>query len=281
MGADDLVEGVAHDVEDVLVGREDGAVEAELDDRLRAVERREDLGVRGAVAADGVEGGGVLGGLAVHHGGLLVSGRGRGTICCLGAATLTPGLHPIGWPPMSAGGGGRLPLRGRGPTPPGGSTVPTIVPNLWFATEAEQAAAFYVSVFPDSEVLETARYPEGGPGEPGTVMTVAFSLGGQRFVGINGGSQNPFTEAVSFAISCATQDEVDRYWAALTDGGEEVQCGWLRDRFGVSWQVVPEGMQELFADADPARAQRAVQAMLGMKRLDLAALRAAADAAPA
>ena len=155
-----------------------------------------------------------------------------------------------------------------------------IVPNLWFDTEAEQAAQFYVSVFPNSRIVSTALYPEGSPGPAGTVMTVEFELDGQRFVGINGGPQFPFTEAVSFSITCQTQEEVDRYWQVLTEGGQESQCGWLKDRYGLSWQVVPVGMDEIFADPDPARAQRAVQAMLGMKKLDLAALRAAADAVP-
>jgi predicted 3-demethylubiquinone-9 3-methyltransferase (glyoxalase superfamily) len=111
-------------------------------------------------------------------------------------------------------------------------------------------------------------------------MTVEWELDGQRFVGINGGPQFPFTEAISFQIDCADQAEVDFYWERLTDGGEEVQCGWLKDRFGLAWQVVPAGMDELFADPDPERARRAMQAMLGMKKLDVAALRAAADGVP-
>ena len=155
-----------------------------------------------------------------------------------------------------------------------------IIPNLWFDTEAEQAAEFYTSVFPNSRIVSTALYPEGSPGPVGTVMTVEFELDGQRFVGINGGPQFPFTEAVSFQINCDGQDEVDYYWEKLTDGGEESMCGWLRDRFGLSWQVVPAGMDEVFADPDPARAQRAMQAMLGMRKLDIAALREAADGVP-
>ena len=157
----------------------------------------------------------------------------------------------------------------------------SIVPNLWFDGVAEQAAAFYVSVFDDARVLSSTRYPEGSPGEAGTVMTVEFELRGQRFVGINGGPQFPFSEAVSFQITCRDQAEVDRYWAALTEGGEEGRCGWLKDRFGVSWQVVPDGMDAVFSDPDPTRAQRAVQAMMGMRKLDLAALRQAADGVPA
>jgi len=156
--------------------------------------------------------------------------------------------------------------------------VPTIVPNLWFDTQAEQAAQFYVSVFPDSRIVGSTRYPEGAPGPTGSVMTVEFELDGQRFVGTNGGPQFPFTEAVSFLVECADQAEVDRYWdALLAGGGQESQCGWLKDRYGLSWQVVPVGMDEIFADPDPQRAQRAMQAMLGMRKLDLAAVQGAAD----
>jgi predicted 3-demethylubiquinone-9 3-methyltransferase (glyoxalase superfamily) len=152
-----------------------------------------------------------------------------------------------------------------------------ITPNLWFDTEAEEAATFYTSIFPNSRIGSIARYPEGGPGPAGTVMTVEFELDGNRFIGINGGPHFTFDEAVSFMITCESQEEVDRYWARLTDGGEEVQCGWLKDRFGLSWQVVPRGMDEIFSDPDPGRAQRAMQAMMGMKKLDLATLQAAAD----
>ncbi len=155
-----------------------------------------------------------------------------------------------------------------------------ITPNLWFDGQAEEAAAFYVSVFPNSRIVGTTRYPEGGPGPAGTVMTVEFELDGQRVVGINGGPQFRFTEALSLEISCADQAEVDHYWERLSEGGEEGPCGWLKDRYGLSWQVVPEGMDQLFADPDPARAQRAMQAMLGMRKLDAAALRAAADGVP-
>jgi predicted 3-demethylubiquinone-9 3-methyltransferase (glyoxalase superfamily) len=158
--------------------------------------------------------------------------------------------------------------------------VPSIVPNLWFDTEAEQAAEFYCSVFPNSRITAVRPYPEGAPGPTGSVMTVEFELDGNRFVGINGGTKRPFTEAVSLMIECKDQDEVDHYWDRLTDGGHEVQCGWLTDRYGLSWQVVPEGMDAVFDDADPERAQRAMQAMLGMKKLDVAAMRAAADGAP-
>jgi predicted 3-demethylubiquinone-9 3-methyltransferase (glyoxalase superfamily) len=152
-----------------------------------------------------------------------------------------------------------------------------IVPNLWFDTQAEEAAAFYTSIFPNSRIGAIARYGEAGPGPAGSVMTVEFELNGQRFVGINGGPQFTFTEAVSFQIYCDSQEELDEYWATLTDGGEEGPCGWCKDRYGLSWQVVPTGMEEFFTDADPARAQRAMQAMFGMKKIDIAAMRAAAD----
>jgi predicted 3-demethylubiquinone-9 3-methyltransferase (glyoxalase superfamily) len=156
-----------------------------------------------------------------------------------------------------------------------------IVPNLWFDTEAEEAAEFYISVFKDSRIVNVAHYTEVGPGEPGTVMTVEFELDGQRFVGINGGPQFQFDEAVSFQISCEDQDEVDYYWERLTEGGEESQCGWLKDRYGLSWQVVPTGMEEVFSDPDPERAKRAMEAMLKMRKLDIEALRSAADGAAA
>ena len=156
-----------------------------------------------------------------------------------------------------------------------------ITPSLWFDGNAEEAAEFYVSVFKDSKVLSKSHYSEAGPGEPGSVMTVEWELGGQRFMGINGGPQFKFDEAVSFMITCEDQAEVDYYWEKLTDGGEESQCGWLKDRFGLSWQVVPQGMGELFGDPDRERANRAMQAMLRMKKLDIDELRRAADGVPA
>jgi predicted 3-demethylubiquinone-9 3-methyltransferase (glyoxalase superfamily) len=151
-----------------------------------------------------------------------------------------------------------------------------IVPNLWFDTEAEEAAKFYTSVFKDSRIVNVAHYTEAGPRPAGTVMTVEFELNGQRFVGINGGPEFKFDEAVSFQITCETQEEVDYYWERLSADGEESQCGWLKDRYGLSWQVVPTGMEEIFADPDPERAARAMRAMLGMHKLDIAALRSAA-----
>jgi predicted 3-demethylubiquinone-9 3-methyltransferase (glyoxalase superfamily) len=152
-----------------------------------------------------------------------------------------------------------------------------ITPNLWFDTNAEEAATFYVSVFENSRVTNITHYTEAGPREAGMVLTVEFELNGQRFVGINGGPHFTFDEAISFEIDCETQEELDYYWERLSDGGEEGQCGWLKDRFGVSWQVVPAGMAELFADPDRQRAARAMEAMLKMRKLDLAALQAAAD----
>lgn len=153
-----------------------------------------------------------------------------------------------------------------------------ITPNLWFDTEAEEAAQFYTEVFPNSRIVNVTHYTEGAPREAGMVMTVEFELDGNRFVGINGGSQFKFDEAVSFEIECKDQKEIDYYWDRLTDGGEEVQCGWLRDRYGLSWQVVPAGMEEIFSDdPDKSRAERAMKAMLGMVKLDIAELRRAAD----
>ncbi len=157
-----------------------------------------------------------------------------------------------------------------------------IVPNLWFDTEAEEAANFYLSVFENSRILKVTHYTEAGPREAGMVMTVEWGLDGQRFVGINGGSEFKFDEAVSFQINCEDQGEVDYYWEKLTaDGGKEGQCGWLTDKYGLSWQVTPEGIEGLFADPDPERARRAMEAMLRMSKLDLDALRAAADGAGA
>lgn len=157
--------------------------------------------------------------------------------------------------------------------------MPRITPNLWFDTEALEAAEYYCSVFPDSKVTNVSYYGEAGPREAGLVLTVDFVLDGQPFTAINGGPELTFNEAVSLAIDCADQDEVDYYWDTLTEGGQEIQCGWLKDRYGLAWQVVPEGMIELFRGPDTARAERAMRAMLGMKKLDVAAIHAAADQA--
>jgi predicted 3-demethylubiquinone-9 3-methyltransferase (glyoxalase superfamily) len=157
-----------------------------------------------------------------------------------------------------------------------------IVPNLWFDTEAEDAAKFYCSVFENARVTNVTHYTDAGPRPAGEVMTVEWEIDGQRFVGINGGPEFTFDEAVSFMITVETQEELDRYWAALTaEGGSEGPCGWCKDRFGLSWQVVPSGMEELFADPDTSKAQRAMTAMLGMRKLDIAALREAAEGVPA
>ena len=158
--------------------------------------------------------------------------------------------------------------------------MPAIIPCLWFAGQAEDAARLYVSVFPNSRILSVNAAPEGTPGTPGDVLTVEFELDGTRFTGLNGGPQFRFDESVSFQIDTADQAETDHYWDALTaDGGEESRCGWLKDRYGLSWQVVPHRLTELMIDADPARASRAMQAMLQMRRIDIAAIEAAADAA--
>jgi predicted 3-demethylubiquinone-9 3-methyltransferase (glyoxalase superfamily) len=152
-----------------------------------------------------------------------------------------------------------------------------ITTNLWFDGQAREAAEFYCSIFKDSRIVSSANYTEAGPGTPGDVMVVEFELEGQRFVGINGGPEFTFSEAISLQVNCEGQDEVDYYWEKLTDGGEEGPCGWCKDRFGLSWQVTPVGMDQLFADPDKDRASRAMKAMFGMKKLDIAALREAAD----
>jgi predicted 3-demethylubiquinone-9 3-methyltransferase (glyoxalase superfamily) len=153
----------------------------------------------------------------------------------------------------------------------------TITPFLWFDNEAEEAATFWTSLFPNSRIGEITRYGAAGPREEGSVMTVSFELDGRTYVGLNGGPQYQFSEATSLQVLCADQAEVDRYWDALTDGGEEGPCGWCKDRFGFSWQVVPSVLPELLGDPDRERAQRAMQAMLGMKKLDIAALCSAAE----
>ncbi|MGH8893738.1 MAG: VOC family protein [Actinomycetes bacterium] len=152
-----------------------------------------------------------------------------------------------------------------------------ITPCLWFDTQGEEAAMFYTSLFKNSRIVDVARYGEAGPRPAGTVMTVSFELDGQPFVALNGGPEFTFNEAVSFQVSCEGQDEVDHYWTGLSEGGEEGPCGWLKDKYGVSWQVIPTAMTELLNDPDAGRSQRAMAAMLGMGKIDIAALRAAAD----
>jgi predicted 3-demethylubiquinone-9 3-methyltransferase (glyoxalase superfamily) len=157
--------------------------------------------------------------------------------------------------------------------------MPKITPCLWFDTEGEDAAKLYTSVFPNSRIVDVARYGEGAPRPAGTVMTVTFELDGQRFVALNGGPEFAFSEAVSFQVDCQTQDEVDTYWNALGDGGEEGPCGWLKDRYGLSWQIVPARLSELLSDPDREKSRRVMQAMLSMKKIEIDALeRAAAPA---
>jgi predicted 3-demethylubiquinone-9 3-methyltransferase (glyoxalase superfamily) len=154
--------------------------------------------------------------------------------------------------------------------------MPKITPFLWFDTQAEAAANFYCSIFPNSKIGKMTRYEKGVPGPEGSVMTVSFSLDGQEFTALNAGPRFKFTEAVSFVIPCRTQDEIDHYWSKLTaNGGAESMCGWLKDKFGLSWQVVPANLGELLADPDPQKSKRAIEAMLQMKKLDFAALQRA------
>ena len=158
------------------------------------------------------------------------------------------------------------------------AAVPRITPNLWFDKEAEDAAKFYCSVFPNSEITNVLYYTDSAPGPTGTVVTVDFVLDGQPYTGINGGPAFTFTEAVSLLINCADQAEVDHYWERLlADGGEASMCGWLKDRYGLSWQVVPTPAYDLLADPDPQRKDRAMTAMMRMRKIDLAAMQAAAD----
>ncbi len=154
-----------------------------------------------------------------------------------------------------------------------------ITPCMWFDTEGEEAARFYTSVFPNSRIVEVARYGSAGPRPVGTVMTVTFELNGQKFVALNGGPEFKFNEAISFQVDCETQDEVDAYWSKLSEGGEEGPCGWLKDRYGVSWQIVPTVLPKLIADPDREKSQRVMQAMLSMKKIEIDELeRAAAHA---
>ena len=155
--------------------------------------------------------------------------------------------------------------------------MPKITPSLWFDTEGKEAAEFYVSVFPNSAITDTSYYGEAGPRPADTVLTVSFVLDGQEYTALNGGPAFHFSEAISLSIDCADQAEVDYYWNRLSEGGETSQCGWLKDKHGLSWQVVPSGLVDLLSDPDQGRSQRAMKAMLGMTKLDLAAVRAAAD----
>ena len=153
-----------------------------------------------------------------------------------------------------------------------------ITPCLWFDTEGEDAANFYTSIFPDSRILEVSRYGSAGPRPEGMVMTVSFELDGQSFLALNGGPQYTFSEAVSFQVSCSSQEEVDEYWSRLSEGGEEGPCGWLKDRFGVSWQVVPKRLPELLTTSDPETSQRVMRTMMKMKKIEIGELEEAAAA---
>jgi predicted 3-demethylubiquinone-9 3-methyltransferase (glyoxalase superfamily) len=161
-----------------------------------------------------------------------------------------------------------------------------VTPFLWFDDKAEEAAEFYVEVFnnrpggsKESKVQGISRYGEEGPGTPGKAMTASFILEGLEFTALNGGPEFAFTEATSFHVSCESQDEVDHFWKALTDGGEESQCGWLKDRYGLSWQIIPTALHKLLGDPDPGRSGRAMKAMLQMNKIDIAELERAADEA--
>lgn len=156
-----------------------------------------------------------------------------------------------------------------------------ITPYLWFNDNAEEAMQFYTSIFKNSKILNVTRYGEAGPGPSGTLMTATFVLEGQQFMVLNGGPEFKFTEAISFLVDCKTQEEVDTLWEKLSDGGEEGPCGWLKDKFGVSWQIIPTALGELMNDPDPVKAQNVMKAMLQMKKIDIAALQAAYETAVA
>jgi predicted 3-demethylubiquinone-9 3-methyltransferase (glyoxalase superfamily) len=154
--------------------------------------------------------------------------------------------------------------------------MPTITPWLWFDTEGEEAATFYTSVFPNSKITEVTHYGSAGPRPEGMVMTVSFELDGQRFAALNGGPEFSFNESISLQIDCQDQAEVDHYWSRLSEGGAEGVCGWVKDRYGLSWQIVPTALPELLRDPDPERAQRVMQAMLQMKKIEIDELERAA-----
>jgi predicted 3-demethylubiquinone-9 3-methyltransferase (glyoxalase superfamily) len=150
-----------------------------------------------------------------------------------------------------------------------------ITPFLWFNDNAEEAVNFYVSIFKNSRVLEVSRHGDAGPGPKGTVLTAKFQLDGQDFIALNGGPTFTFTEAISFLVDCQTQQEVDEYWETLSAGGSKSQCGWLKDKFGLSWQIVPRALMEMLRDKDPAKSQRVMQAMLQMTKIDIGVLKQA------
>jgi len=152
-----------------------------------------------------------------------------------------------------------------------------ITPMLWFDSQAEEAAKFYVSIFPKSKIIKTARYGDSGPGPKGSVMTVEFELAGQRMTALNGGPVFKFTEALSLVVDCKDQKEVDHYWNKLSKGGEESMCGWLKDKYGLSWQVTPRILIKLVSGPDKKKAKRVMEAMFKMRKIDIAALEAAAE----
>ena len=155
--------------------------------------------------------------------------------------------------------------------------MPKISPFLWFDTQAEEAANFYTSIFKSSKIVKISRYGEGAPQPKGSVMTVAFTLDGQEFTALNGGPLFKFTEAISFIVNCKTQEEVDHYWAKLLAGGKESRCGWLKDKYGLSWQIIPTVLGEMLSDPNPQKAKRVMEAMLAMKKIDIAGLKKAYD----
>ena len=150
-----------------------------------------------------------------------------------------------------------------------------ITPFLWFDGKAEEAAKFYVSIFKNSRIVGITRYGEAGPGPKGSAMTVRFELDGQEFIGLNGGPQFKFTEAVSFSVDCKTQEEVDEFWEKLSEGGEQGQCGWLKDKYGLSWQINPTVLSQMLGDPDPEKSKRVMEAMLRMKKIDIKRLKQA------
>jgi predicted 3-demethylubiquinone-9 3-methyltransferase (glyoxalase superfamily) len=153
--------------------------------------------------------------------------------------------------------------------------MPKISPFLWFDNQAEEAARFYVSVFKNSKIVTTSRYGDAGPGPKGSVMVVVFELDGKEFIALNGGPQFKFTEAISFSVECTTQQEVDEYWAKLSEGGQEGQCGWLKDKYGLSWQVNPTALGKMLSDPDQQKSKRVMEAMLKMKKIDIGVLKQA------
>jgi len=159
------------------------------------------------------------------------------------------------------------------------ATLNKITPCLWFDTQAEEAAELYTSIFDNSRITQVTHYGSAGPRPAGMVLTVNFELDGQEFIALNGGPEFTFNEALSLQVNCASQEEVDELWSRLSEGGEEGPCGWLKDRYGVSWQIIPTVLQDLIDDPDPGRSQRAMKAMLQMGKIDIAALQKAADAA--